>query len=110
MIKELLGCQMKDKQDMKTSHSGSLIHKTIEKAKFLRSASGMQLLNSKFSNKKECLEETARMYLSCGRIKDYCEVQFEIGNYAKAMSFAPAVSIEYWQELADRRAALTKGE
>jgi len=42
--------------------------------------------------------------------KDYCEVQFELGNHAKAMAFAPAVSIDYWQELAERRAELSLKE
>jgi len=33
---------------------------------------------------------------------DFCEVQCELGNWKKAMAFAPAVSIEYWQELSER--------
>ena len=31
---------------------------------------------------------------------------FELGQYQKAMAFAPAVSIEYWQELAERHAQI----
>ena len=60
----------------------------------------MQLLNTQFAKKEDRLEEVAKYFLSCGKIKEYCEVHFELGNYAKAMAFAPAVSIEYWQELA----------
>lgn len=44
------------------------------------------------------------MSLRSGNVKEYCEIQFELGDYNKALAFAPSVSIEYWQELADRHA------
>lgn len=56
----------------------------------------MQLINTPFSKREERLEEAAKLYLSCGDVKQYCEIHFELGNFAKAMAFAPAVSIEYW--------------
>ena len=55
-----------------------------------------------FAKKEDRLKEAASTYLKCGRFKDFCEVQCELGNWKKAMAFAPAVSIEYWQELAER--------
>ncbi len=73
----------------------------------MRNAVGMQLLNTQFSKREDRLEEAAKLHLSCGDIKQYCEIHFELKNYAKAMAFAPAVSIDYWQELAERRAALS---
>jgi hypothetical protein len=64
----------------------------------------MQLLNTQWAKKEDRLEEVAKISLSCGNIREFCEIHFELGNYAKAMAFAPGVSIEYWQELAERRA------
>ena len=31
---------------------------------------------------------------------------FKLGNYKKALAFAPAVSIEYWQELSEKHAKI----
>jgi hypothetical protein len=57
----------------------------------------MALLGTQFARKEDRLKEAANVYLKSGRFKDFCEVQCELGNYKKAMAFAPAVSIEYWQ-------------
>lgn len=89
------------------NHSNQLIPNQLQRAAFLRNAVGMQLLNTPFSKREDRLEEAAKLYLSCGEIRQYCEIHFELKNYAKAMAFAPAVSIEYWQELAERRAAIS---
>jgi hypothetical protein len=56
----------------------------------------MSLLGTQFAKKEDRLKEAADVFLKCGRFKDFCEVQCELGNYKKAMAFAPAVSIEYW--------------
>jgi hypothetical protein len=54
------------------------------------------MLNTMYSKKEDRLAETAKQYIRCGKFREYCEVQFELKNYSKAMAFAPAVSIEYW--------------
>lgn len=56
----------------------------------------MQLYNTQFAKKEDRLEEAARLYLRSGNFKEYCEILFELGQYDKALSFAPAVGIEYW--------------
>ena len=50
------------------------------------------------------MQEAARLYLRAGNFRDYCETLFELGHYQKAIAFAPAVGIEYWQELTERHA------
>jgi len=70
----------------------------------------MAMLNTMYSKKEDRLAETAKQLIRCGKFREYCEVQFELKNYSKAMAFAPAVSIEYWQELAERKANLLQEE
>ena len=76
------------------------------KAVKLRSATGMSMVNTAFAKKEDRLQEAAKNFLLCGQFREYCEIQFELGNYKKALAFAPSVSIEYWQELSERRAEL----
>lgn len=87
-------------------HADQLIPAYLARATHLENSTGMQLLNTPFSKKEDKFNEIAQTFLSCGKIREFCEIQFELGNHAKAMAFAPGVSIEYWQELADRRAQI----
>ena len=89
-------------------HVDQLIPAHLARASFLKNAVGMALLNSQFSKKEERLQEAAKYYISCGKIREYCEIHFELKNYAKALAFAPAVSIEYWQELSERRSVISQ--
>lgn len=41
----------------------------------------------------------ANLYLKLGKIEKFCEIQIKLGKWEKALSFAPAVSYEYWQKL-----------
>ena len=50
------------------------------------------------------MQEAAKLYLRAGNFREFCETMIEMGDYKKAMSFAPAVGIEYWQEVAERHA------
>lgn len=43
--------------------------------------------------------EAAKIELSLGNIKGYCELMFCAGEYAKATAAAPAVSYEFWREM-----------
>lgn len=48
--------------------------------------------------------------MQLGKTKEFCEIQFQLKNYKKALAFAPGVSVEYWQELATRHAAILSQE
>ena len=41
----------------------------------------------------------ANLYLKIGNYKKFCEVQIKLGKWERALSFAPAVSREYWESL-----------
>ena len=56
----------------------------------------MQMIGTQFAKKEDRLKEAASVMLKCGRFRDFCEIQCQLGNYKKAMAFAPKVSIEYW--------------
>ncbi len=67
-----------------------------EKALKLQKASGMQMYNTQFAKKEDRLREVAKIQIRSGQFRDYCETLFQLEEYEKALSFAPAVSIEYW--------------
>jgi len=68
------------------------------------------MINTAYAKKEDRLKEAAKEFLRVGDFKQFCEIQFELRNFKKALAFAPAVSIEYWQELAERHASLLEKE
>ena len=54
------------------------------------------MINTAYAKKEDRLQEAANNFLRTGQFREFCEVQFQLGNYSKAMAFAPSVSIEYW--------------
>ncbi len=57
---------------------------------------------TQFAKKEDRLAEAAKLHLRCGQFREFCEIQVKLGNFEQAMAFAPAVSIEFWQEIADK--------
>ncbi|KAM8842635.1 WD repeat-containing protein 17 isoform 2-T2 [Synchiropus picturatus] len=55
-------------------------------------------------SKEERLKEAADIHLRLGQIQRYCELMVELGQWEKALSVAPAVSMKYWRKLMQRRA------
>ncbi|XP_039073152.1 WD repeat-containing protein 17 isoform X2 [Hyaena hyaena] len=54
--------------------------------------------------KEERLKEAAEIHLRLGQIQRYCELMVELGEWDKALSVAPGVSVKYWRKLMQRRA------
>ncbi|XP_048365467.1 WD repeat-containing protein 17 isoform X2 [Sphaerodactylus townsendi] len=54
--------------------------------------------------KEERLKEAAEIHLRLGQIQRYCELMVELGEWDKALSVAPGVSMKYWKKLMQRRA------
>ncbi|KAK2527574.1 Wdr17 [Columba guinea] len=55
-------------------------------------------------SKEERLKEAAEIHLRLGQIQRYCELMVELGEWDKALSVAPGVSMNYWRKLMQRRA------
>ncbi|XP_015226931.1 PREDICTED: WD repeat-containing protein 17 [Cyprinodon variegatus] len=55
-------------------------------------------------SKEERLKEAAQIHLRLGQIQRYCELMVELGEWEKALSVAPGVSMKYWKKLMQRRA------
>uniref|UniRef100_A0A8D0BZL6 WD repeat domain 17 n=1 Tax=Salvator merianae TaxID=96440 RepID=A0A8D0BZL6_SALMN len=55
-------------------------------------------------SKEERLKEAAEIHLRLGQIQRYCELMVELGQWDKALSVAPGVSMKYWRKLTQRRA------
>uniref|UniRef100_A0A6I8SY67 WD repeat domain 17 n=1 Tax=Xenopus tropicalis TaxID=8364 RepID=A0A6I8SY67_XENTR len=56
-------------------------------------------------SKEERLKEAAEIHLRLGQIQRYCELMVELGEWDKALSVAPGVSMKYWKKLMQRRAS-----
>ncbi|XP_062905536.1 WD repeat-containing protein 17 isoform X1 [Mobula hypostoma] len=54
-------------------------------------------------SKEERLKEAAEIHLRLGQIQRYCELMVELGEWDKALSVAPGVSMKYWKKLMQRR-------
>ncbi|XP_053441219.1 WD repeat-containing protein 17 isoform X2 [Nycticebus coucang] len=54
--------------------------------------------------KEERLKDAAEIHLRLGQIQRYCELMVELGEWDKALSIAPGVSVKYWKKLMQRRA------
>uniref|UniRef100_A0A3Q2HD06 WD repeat domain 17 n=1 Tax=Equus caballus TaxID=9796 RepID=A0A3Q2HD06_HORSE len=52
--------------------------------------------------KEERLKEAAEIHLRLGQIQRYCELMVELGEWDKALSVAPGVSVKYWKKLMQR--------
>ena len=69
----------------------------------------MEGISNKFfydskNKEKDRLNDLANIYLKVGKFEKFCEIQSKVGNWEKALCFAPAVSYEYWQSLIEKYA------
>ncbi|XP_062334611.1 WD repeat-containing protein 17 isoform X2 [Osmerus eperlanus] len=55
-------------------------------------------------SKEERLRSAAEIHLRLGQTQRYCELMVELGEWDKALSVAPGVSMKYWKKLMQRRA------
>ena len=73
-------------------------------AEELQTASSFAYLGTGLARKEDRLREAAKIHLKTGNIQQYCEIMIQLGNWERAIAFAPAHSPDYWQELTDRYA------
>ncbi|KAJ3583794.1 hypothetical protein NHX12_015581 [Muraenolepis orangiensis] len=53
-------------------------------------------------SREERLRDAAEIHLRLGHIQRYCELMVELGQWDKALSVAPGVSMKYWNKLTHR--------
>jgi len=54
--------------------------------------------------REDRLAAAASAYLSLGHVREFCEIQVELGQWDRALAFAPAASMSYWKLLLLRHA------
>ncbi|KAL3067639.1 hypothetical protein OYC64_017378 [Pagothenia borchgrevinki] len=93
------------------SYSGGVMHmKHLLKFKTSEAQELTIVKMSKFGggigapSKEERLKEAADIHLRLGQVQRYCELMVELGQWEKALSVAPGVSMKYWKNLMQRRA------
>ncbi|OMJ89434.1 hypothetical protein SteCoe_8434 [Stentor coeruleus] len=74
------------------------------KATELETASGMAYLGSSLAKKEDRLKEAAKTHLKLGNIKQYCELMIKLGNWERALAFAPGFCMDYWLNVSQRYA------
>ena len=52
--------------------------------------------------REDKLREAALLHLKLGNLQQYCELMVELGNWEKALSVAPGVSMHYWKTLSKK--------
>lgn len=83
------------------SSSASLLH--VNDVRPVALAAARALHNSKHSavvglgKRSDRLAASANAYLSLGHVREFCEIQIELGAWDKALAFAPAASMSYWK-------------
>mmetsp|Transcript_17137 Transcript_17137/g.30766 ORF Transcript_17137/g.30766 Transcript_17137/m.30766 type:complete len:1177 (-) Transcript_17137:8002-11532(-) len=77
-------------------------------AEDLVQSTSMRWLGGALAKKEDRLSKAANMFLRLGDFKGFCEIQIELGNYEKALAFAPRVSMEFWEQVAVRYAESLK--
>jgi hypothetical protein len=56
--------------------------------------------------KEEALLKAASIYAKLGYMRQYCDIMAELGDWSKALALAPVVSMEYWKQMAEKRARI----
>ena len=74
------------------------------RAQELESASGMAFLGSALAKKEDRLQEAAKIHMKLGNVQNYCELMIKVGKWERALAFSAGVSMEYWQNVAQRYA------
>lgn len=60
------------------------------------------------NKEKDRLIELADLNFKIGNFEKFCEIQIKLGKWEKALSFAPAVSMEYWESLVEKYSGICK--
>ncbi|XP_022109388.1 WD repeat-containing protein 17-like [Acanthaster planci] len=78
----------------------------LEMARMARPCSTM----TSAKGREEKLREAASIHIRLGQVHRYCELMVEIHEWEKALSIAPAVSMDYWRKLSERYANFLASE
>ena len=73
----------------------------LESIKMRRAALGGGIGGMK---KDEQIRKAAEGYAQCGDLRKYCDILVELGEWERALSVAPGVSMAYWRDLAKQHA------
>ncbi len=77
----------------------------MSKAQELESTLNQKTFTYSYLNKRgDKMQKSADMYLKLGEFEHYCECLTNMGQWEKALGFAPRVSMEYWKQLVARYA------
>ena len=88
----------------RVKHACSVVPFELNKAANLEAARVKSFSGVKSMSKEESLRASADMYARVGRMRSYCDIMVEIGEWDSALAAAPAVSLAFWRDLAAKRA------
>ncbi|RLO12196.1 hypothetical protein DYB28_008488, partial [Aphanomyces astaci] len=82
---------------------GQLLAVALEHARRLECGHGRRSKPTKL-NQRDAVREAATQYLKAGAVQKYCQLLVEVEDWEAALAMAPAVSIEFWRQLAAKYA------
>lgn len=54
-------------------------------------------IKGNFGKKEDRKRKGAELFLKLGNYKEFCEIMIELGEFDRALAYAPAVSMDYWK-------------
>jgi len=85
--------------DQNVNFVGSIIEKTRKRIDDTLMSSSSGSIIKRMIRSREKMIMCAKQELQMGNKRKYCELMFSAGEYIKALSSAPSVSVEFWTEL-----------
>jgi len=55
-------------------------------------------IRGNFGKKEDRKRKGAELFLKLGNYKEFCEIMIQLGEFDRALAYAPAVSMDYWKE------------
>lgn len=95
-----------DENDM--CHMNDIVKLSKQRLKQLSIPRDQEML-LRAKNAQKNAYEAIDLYMKTGNIKQACELLFLLGEYDKALSFAPAVSYNFWQNMMILRSNMLTG-
>lgn len=89
---------------VKVPHATKSLELKAQKTNEISQMKAMDMLGSQFSKKEDRIQAVADGYLKAGQFKEYCLALCQLNEWEKSLSFAPLVSMEFWQELSEQYA------
>lgn len=83
-------------------HISDMARAYESKANELLTVNRFTMLGTMMIKKRDRQMTAAKIFFKLGKYKKFCDIMMQIGEHEKALSFAPLVSLQYWQKCMEK--------